>query len=78
MSKMMQAMQDPEYKNKVEAAMKGLKDDPDMGDIFEELEKSGPAAMMKCVVGLGGSVRVCVGGEGCAVLVADSSSAAAG
>ncbi|KAI8462296.1 MAG: ankyrin repeat-containing domain protein [Monoraphidium minutum] len=47
MSKMMQAMQDPEYKNKVESAMKGLKDDPEMGGIFEELEKSGPAAMMK-------------------------------
>lgn len=47
MSKMMGAMQDPEYKNKVEAAMKGLKDDPDMGHIFEELEKAGPSAMMK-------------------------------
>lgn len=47
MSKMMQAMQDPEYKNKVENAMKSLKDDPDMGGIFEELEKAGPAAMMK-------------------------------
>jgi hypothetical protein len=47
MSKMMTAMQDPEYKNKVESAMKGLKDDPEMGGIFEELEKSGPAAMMK-------------------------------
>ncbi|GBF91654.1 hypothetical protein Rsub_03958 [Raphidocelis subcapitata] len=47
MSKMMTAMQDPEYKNKVESAMKSLKDDPDMGGIFEELEKAGPAAMMK-------------------------------
>ncbi|KIY99706.1 Ankyrin repeat domain-containing protein 2 [Monoraphidium neglectum] len=47
MSKMMAAMQDPEYKNKVESAMKSLKDDPEMGGIFEELEKAGPAAMMK-------------------------------
>jgi hypothetical protein len=47
MSKMMQAMQDPEYKNKVETAMKSLKDDPELGSVFEELEKSGPAGMMK-------------------------------
>lgn len=31
----------------VEAAMKGLKDDPEMSGIFEELESGGPAAMMK-------------------------------
>lgn len=49
MSRMMQQMQDPEYKNKVESAMKSLKDDPEMGSIFEELEKAGPAAMMKWV-----------------------------
>ena len=43
----MSAMQDPDYKARVESAMKGLKDDPEMGPIFEELEKAGPAAMMK-------------------------------
>jgi hypothetical protein len=47
MQKMMQTMQDPEYKVKVENAMKSLKDDPDMGEIFSELESGGPAAMMK-------------------------------
>lgn len=31
----------------VETAMKGLKDDPEMSGIFEELEAGGPAAMMK-------------------------------
>lgn len=47
MKQMMATMQDPEYKQKVETAMKSLKDDPDMGGIFEELEKAGPGAMMK-------------------------------
>jgi hypothetical protein len=31
----------------IENAMKGLKDDPEMGEIFAELESGGPAAMMK-------------------------------
>jgi len=47
MQRMMSTMQDPEYKTKVESALKGLKDDPEMGDIFSELESGGPAAMMK-------------------------------
>jgi hypothetical protein len=47
MQRMMSTMQDPEYKTKVESALKGLKDDPEMGDILSELESGGPAAMMK-------------------------------
>eukprot|EP00878_Enallax_costatus_P000502 GHUV01000596.1.p1 GENE.GHUV01000596.1~~GHUV01000596.1.p1 ORF type:complete len:328 (+),score=157.40 GHUV01000596.1:205-1188(+) len=47
MQRMMGTMQDPEYKAKVENAMKSLKDDPEMGNIFAELESGGPAAMMK-------------------------------
>jgi hypothetical protein len=31
----------------IEGAMKSLKDDPEMGEIFNELEAGGPAAMMK-------------------------------
>jgi hypothetical protein len=37
----------PSSLRQVEGAMKGLKDDPEMGEIFAELESGGPAAMMK-------------------------------
>jgi hypothetical protein len=47
MQKLMTTMADPEYKAKIEGAMKSLKDDPEMGEIFNELEAGGPAAMMK-------------------------------
>jgi hypothetical protein len=47
MQKLMTTMADPEYKAKIENAMKSLKDDPEMGEIFAELESGGPAAMMK-------------------------------
>lgn len=47
MANMMKAMQDPDYKTKVEDALKGLKDDPELKPILEELESQGPAAMMK-------------------------------
>ncbi len=47
MSTMMRSMQDPDYKAKVEDALKGLKDDPELKPILEELESQGPAAMMK-------------------------------
>ncbi|GIL43221.1 hypothetical protein Vafri_1023 [Volvox africanus] len=47
MANMMKAMQDPEYKTKVEDALKGLKDDPELKPILDELESQGPAAMMK-------------------------------
>ena len=33
--------------SQIENAMKSLKDDPEMGEIFNELEAGGPAAMMK-------------------------------
>lgn len=49
MQAMMSSMQSPEYKSKVEEAMKSLKDDPELGKVFEELEAGGPGAMMKCV-----------------------------
>jgi len=47
MQRLMSTMADPEYKAKIENAMKSLKDDPEMGAIFQELEQGGPAAMMK-------------------------------
>lgn len=47
MAQMMQSMQDPAYKAKVEGAMKGLKDDPELKPMLEQLEKDGPMAMMK-------------------------------
>ena len=47
MAKMMQSMQMPEYKSKVESAMKNLKEDPDLKPMLEQLEKDGPMAMMK-------------------------------
>jgi hypothetical protein len=49
MSGMIAQMQDPSYKTKIESAMKGLKDDPELKPILEELETSGPMGMMKCV-----------------------------
>ncbi len=42
MSTMLRSMQDPDYKAKV---VKGLKDDPELKPILEELESQGPAAM---------------------------------
>ncbi len=47
MQQMMSSMQSPEYKTKVEDAMKSLKDDPELSKVFEELENAGPGAMMK-------------------------------
>jgi len=47
MSEMMRTMQDPNYRTKVEQALKGLKDDPELKPILEELESKGPMAMMK-------------------------------
>jgi hypothetical protein len=42
MKQMMSTMQDPSYRAKVEDAMKGMKDDPELKPMLEELEKSGP------------------------------------
>jgi hypothetical protein len=47
MQRLMTTMADPEYKSKIENAMMSLKEDPEMGEIFNELEAGGPAAMMK-------------------------------
>lgn len=47
MSQMMRAMQDPDYKTKLEDTLKTMKDDPDLKPMLEELETAGPAAMMK-------------------------------
>lgn len=47
MAQMMQSMQDPSYKTKVEEALKSLKDDPQLKPMLEELETAGPMAMMK-------------------------------
>jgi hypothetical protein len=47
MAGMAQSMQDPAYKGKVDAALAGLKDDPELKPMLEELEASGPMAMMK-------------------------------
>eukprot|EP00899_Mesostigma_viride_P001956 jgi/Mesvir1/11761/Mv00131-RA.1 len=47
MSSIMQSMQTPEYKAQVEQQMAALKEDPELKPIMEEIEKGGPAAMMK-------------------------------
>lgn len=47
MATMMKTMQDPSYKDKMEEAMKGMKDDPELKPMMAELEASGPMAMMK-------------------------------
>jgi hypothetical protein len=47
MASMMKTMQDPSYKEKMEEAMKSMKDDPELKPMLEELETKGPAAMMK-------------------------------
>ena len=50
MSQMMQTMHDPVYREKIEQKMAGLKSDPELSNIMQELEGGGPAAMMKCVL----------------------------
>ncbi len=47
MQQMMQSMQDPSYKAKIEETMRGMKDDPELKPLLEELEKAGPMGMMK-------------------------------
>lgn len=47
MSSMMQTMHDPVYREKIEQKMAGLKSDPELSNIMQELEGGGPAAMMK-------------------------------
>ena len=48
MASMMQTMHDPTYRNKLEAKMSAMKEDPELAPILEEMEKGGPAAMMRC------------------------------
>ncbi len=50
MSSMMQTMHDPVYREKIEQKMAGLKSDPELSNIMQELEGGGPAAMMKCTL----------------------------
>ena len=50
MSQMMQTMHDPVYREKIEQKMAGLKSDPELSNIMQELEGGGPAAMMKCTL----------------------------
>lgn len=52
MSQMMQTMHDPVYREKIEKKMAGLKSDPELSNIMQELEGGGPAAMMKCALSL--------------------------
>lgn len=47
MAQMIQGMQNPAYRENIETKLKELKDDVELAPILEELEKDGPAAMMK-------------------------------
>mmetsp|Transcript_10419 Transcript_10419/g.18152 ORF Transcript_10419/g.18152 Transcript_10419/m.18152 type:complete len:338 (+) Transcript_10419:32-1045(+) len=47
MSSMMTQMQEPEYRSKIEDAMKNMKGDPELKSMMDELESQGPMAMMK-------------------------------
>jgi hypothetical protein len=48
MASMMQTMHDPTYRSRLESKMSTMKDDPELAKILEEMETTGPAAMMKC------------------------------
>lgn len=50
MKQMVDTMQNADHRTKVEDALKGMKDDPELKSILEELETGGPMAMMKWVV----------------------------
>ncbi|KAK9909352.1 hypothetical protein WJX75_000913 [Coccomyxa subellipsoidea] len=47
MASMMQTMHDPTYRSRLESKMSTMKDDPELAKILEEMETTGPAAMMK-------------------------------
>ena len=47
MASMMTSMQNPSYRENVEEKLTHLKADPELAPIMEEIEKGGPAAMMK-------------------------------
>eukprot|EP00892_Ulva_mutabilis_P009751 jgi/Ulvmu1/7148/UM034_0054.1 len=44
---MVKSMQDTETRDRMQAKMEELKDDPELKNVIEELESGGPAAMMK-------------------------------
>ena len=48
MADVLQSMQNPAYQSNLEDKLASLKDDPELSGIIEEIEKGGPAAMMKC------------------------------
>ena len=43
----MQQMHSEEYRENINGRMAELKEDPEVAPILEEIEKGGPAAMMK-------------------------------
>uniref|UniRef100_A0A061S6A5 Ankyrin repeat domain-containing protein 2 n=1 Tax=Tetraselmis sp. GSL018 TaxID=582737 RepID=A0A061S6A5_9CHLO len=47
MAEMVRGMQNPAYRENIEGKLKELKDDAELAPILEELERDGPAAMMK-------------------------------
>lgn len=47
MAEMIRGMQNPAYRENIEAKLQELKGDDELAPILEELEKDGPAAMMK-------------------------------
>eukprot|EP00192_Tetraselmis_astigmatica_P014099 CAMPEP_0117672698 /NCGR_PEP_ID=MMETSP0804-20121206/14055_1 /TAXON_ID=1074897 /ORGANISM="Tetraselmis astigmatica, Strain CCMP880" /LENGTH=317 /DNA_ID=CAMNT_0005481341 /DNA_START=82 /DNA_END=1032 /DNA_ORIENTATION=+ len=47
MADMIRGMQNPAYRENIESKLKDLKDDDELAPILAELEKDGPAAMMK-------------------------------
>eukprot|EP00238_Polyblepharides_amylifera_P008119 CAMPEP_0196585040 /NCGR_PEP_ID=MMETSP1081-20130531/49352_1 /TAXON_ID=36882 /ORGANISM="Pyramimonas amylifera, Strain CCMP720" /LENGTH=347 /DNA_ID=CAMNT_0041906457 /DNA_START=95 /DNA_END=1138 /DNA_ORIENTATION=+ len=47
MANMFQGMASPSYREDMESKLKGLKDDPELAPILADIEKGGPATMMK-------------------------------
>ena len=47
MTGMMQTMQNPMYRENMAQKLENVKQDPELKSVLEELEKGGPAAMMK-------------------------------
>ena len=47
MAGLLQNMQSPQYRDVMGGKMEELKKDPELGPILEEIQESGPAAMMK-------------------------------
>lgn len=49
LANMVKSMQDTDTRDRMQAKMEELKEDPELKSVIEELESGGPAAMMKCV-----------------------------